>query len=176
MSLSTFLFGGDTGGYDKAAAKAQELSDNAQRGLNSQAGQGHNIISQNDWRARLDASNALRQEANAYETNAAVQAALSAYGGSPLSGNARNAVQDRAQQNARSLWQQGLDNSNAMLGTDTSNRLGIQQALISGTSAINANNLSSQMSAMGAKADAKAADTGLLGKAGKALDIVGVFS
>jgi len=172
MGIGTFLFGGDTGGYDAAAQAAQALSDASKRELSSQVAQGQNIVNQNDWKARLDASNLLRQNANAYETNAAAQAALSAFGGSPLSGNARNAVQDRAQQLARANWQQGLDNANDMLGADTANRLGIHNNLIGGTAGINTANLSAQIGAMGAKADAKASDSGALGVASR---IKGLF-
>jgi len=79
-----------------------------------------------DWRDRMNAANELRQDANAYEINQAIQGGLSAYGGSPLSGSGKNAVYDRLQQQARDNWQTSLANANSMLGADMQARLGIE--------------------------------------------------
>jgi len=84
------------------------------------------IANQHDWRHRIAAANEMRQDANAYEMNQAIQGGLSAYGGSPLSGNARNAVYDRLQQQARGNYQKSLDNANNMLGADMDAKLGVE--------------------------------------------------
>lgn len=122
------------------------------------------IANQYGWQQRAQAANQLRQDANAYETNAAIQGGLAAYGGNPLSGGARNAVYDRLQQNARDNYQTSLANANNMLGDDIAARLGIKSRLTG--------NL---VNSAGAQADAKAAEqsgfSAFMGGAGNALNI-----
>jgi hypothetical protein len=109
--------------------------------------EGQGIADAHDWRARMNAANQMTRDANAYEINNAIQGGLAAYGGSPLSGNARNAVYDRLQQQARGNWRQGLDDANSMLGMDAQMKLGLLQ-----------NHAGRKMAASGALADAKAAE------------------
>lgn len=122
------------------------------------------IASQYDWRDRMAAANEMRQDMNAYEMNQAIQGGLSAYGGSPLSGGARNAVYDRLQQQARGNYQTALANANSMLGDDMQTRLGIESSLTGRLYDV-----------AGQKANAKAAQKSgfdaFLGGAGQALDV-----
>jgi len=131
------------GGAALAGGIGSVLSNNSQNAATQKAyGQvgnvaqaGHDremgIAGDYDWRARMSAANDIRQDANAYEINNAIQGGLSAYGGSPLSGSARNAVYDRLQQQARDNYQTSLANANQMLGTDMAARLGIEGNLTS---------------------------------------------
>jgi len=123
-----------------------------------------NIANQYDWRDRMAAANEMRQDANAYEINQAIQGGLAAYGGSPLSGGARNAVYDRLQQQARQNYQTSIDNANNMLGTDMNARLGIE------------GNLTNRLyDVAGAQANAKAAQKSpfdaFIGGAGQTLSV-----
>jgi len=113
--------------------KAQNLAMNnaiqsGQNTANALDQRNQNALNSHDWRSRLSASNELRQDANAYETNQAVQGGLAAYGGDPLSGGARTGVMDRLQQMARANYQTSLDNANNMLGADLSNQLNVNEA------------------------------------------------
>jgi len=122
------------------------------------------IANQYDWRDKISAANEMRQDANAYEINSAIQGGLSAYGGSPLSGGARNAVYDRLQQQARSNYQTSLANADSMLGQDMNARLGIE------------GNLTNRLyDVAGAQANAKAAEKSgwdsFIGGAGDALSV-----
>ena len=125
---------------------------------------GEKIVDRYSWQNRLDAANQLRQDANGYEMRQAEQSALAAYGGDPLSGGAKNLVQDRAQQLARSNWQAALDNANGMLGTDMSNRLASHN-ITTGHIMTGAGN------AANAAAAQPSTMSTLLGGAGQALDL-----
>jgi len=123
------------------------------------------IANQYDWRDRMAAANEMRQDANAYEVNSAIQGGLAAYGGNPLSGGARNAVYDRLQQQARGNYQTSLANANQMLGADMNARLGIEGDLTSRLYDV-----------AGAQANAKAAQQSgfdaFMGGAGKGIGVV----
>jgi hypothetical protein len=101
------------------------VGDIAQQGADAE----NAIANRYGWQERLNAASQLRQDANKYETDQAIQGALAAYGDNPLSGGARAGVLDRLQQNARANYQTSLDNANGMLGSDLAARLGIQQRL-----------------------------------------------
>ncbi|MCL1955771.1 MAG: hypothetical protein FWF63_00480 [Fibromonadales bacterium] len=122
------LAGGAASAYSNS--KKNDATQNAYGKVGSVAQAGHDremgIAGDYDWRDRMSAANDLRQDANAYEINQAIQGGLSAYGGSPLSGSAKNAVYDRLQQQARGNYQTSLANANSMLGADMQARLGIE--------------------------------------------------
>jgi len=166
IPLGAALAGGLISKYSNDAKNRQVQDAYGKAGDAAQAGHDREmgIASQHDWRHRIAAAGDLRQDANAYEMNQAIQGGLAAYGGSPLSGNARNAVYDRLQQQARGNYQTSLDNANSMLGADMNARLGIEGDLT--------NNL---LQVEGAKAKAKAAQQSgfgsFIGGAGNALDM-----
>jgi len=146
---------------NKAAQRAYAGAGNA-----AQAGHDREmaIANQYDWRDRMAAANEMRQDANAYEINSAIQGGLAAYGGNPLSGGAQNAVYDRLQQQARSNYQTSLANADSMLGADMNARLGIE------------GNLTDRLyDVAGAKANAKAAEqsgwSSFMGGVGNALSV-----
>lgn len=122
------------------------------------------VANEYDIAHRMQLAGQLRKDANAYETNAAIQGGLAAYGGNPLSGGAANAVYDRLQQNARDNYQTSLANANSMAGADLATKLGIKSRLTG--------NL---VNVEGAKADAKAAEKSafdsFMGGAGSALSL-----
>jgi len=123
MSIMNNLFG--DGGRGSAM---QGTIDDQKKFLNSQNQANQSALNSHDWRNRLAASNELRQDANDYENNRAIQAGLGAYGGDPLSGGARTSVMDRLQQMNRANYQTSLNNANNMLGTDLNNQLAANNA------------------------------------------------
>jgi hypothetical protein len=137
-----------------------KVGDVAQAGHDREMG----IANKYDWRDRMAAANEMRQDANAYEQNQAIQGGLAAFGGSPLSGGARNAVFDRLQQQSRDNYQTALGNANSMLGQDMQTRLGIE------------GNLTGRLyDVAGQKANAKAAEKtafdSFMGGAGQTLSV-----
>jgi len=100
-----------------------KATQNAYGAVGNAAQAGHDremaIAGQYDWRDKMNAANEMRQDD-------AIQGGLSAYGGSPLSGSASNAVYDRLQQQARGNYQTSLANANSMLSQDMQARLGIE--------------------------------------------------
>lgn len=144
------LFGGDEKSYDDTAGqnRLNEMAgkyDTAYKGnqndINRITNQGQTYADQGSWQNKLNAANSLRQNANKYEINQATQAGLAAYGGSPLSGNARSAVSDRQQQMARANWQTSLQNASSMIDTTTNQRLGVNQQQLGATTQNNMQNM-----------------------------------
>jgi len=160
------LAGGAASAYSNS--KQNKSTQDAYGSVGGVAQAGHDremgIAGDYDWRARMSAANDMRQDANAYEINNAIQSGLSAYGGSPLSGSARNAVYDRLQQQARDNYQTSLANANSMLGTDMQARLGIEGGLTS-------NLVDVEKAKANAKAAEKSGFSAFLDGAGSALSL-----
>lgn len=87
------------------------------------------ILDAGDMNHRIAQAGNMYQAANNAEVNAAIQGGLAAYGGSPLSGNARQAVYGNLATQARNNWQTALSNANSMMNQDTQNALGARQGI-----------------------------------------------
>jgi len=122
---------GGLGSYFGNKAQNRAMNNAIQSGQNTANAldaRNQNALNDHDWRSRVSAANELRQDANDYEINQAIQGGLAAYGGSPLSGGARTGVYDRLQQMARGNYQTSLQNANSMLGADLTNQLNSNEA------------------------------------------------
>jgi hypothetical protein len=148
----------DSQAKSRAALNAQMEKNRAdaaarQQLLEQQAATGQGYINAADTNARIAQAGRMYKAANDNEMNQAIQGALVAYGGSPLSGNARAAVISNLAGQARNNWQQALTNANAMMNQDTANKLGIHNNLMSGTSGIGSAAMQNNQAAMGSLAN-----------------------
>jgi hypothetical protein len=144
-------------------ASQEKMARERQAMLDSQAAQGQRYIDANDTEARLAQAGKMYQAASDHEVNQAIQGGLLAFGGSPLSGNARQAVYSNLADQARSNWQQAIANADGMMSKDVQNRLGVQQGLMSGTAGIGNDLMTQKNNSMGSLANLAATqNTGVM--------------
>jgi len=159
-ALAGGTFNAITGSKPVARADFSKSADALKQGFASTQNQLQGDAARGQQLAGADAllANAgkLRQDANAYERNQAIDGVLAAYGGDPLGSGARGTMAAQLAQLARGNWQNSLNAA----GGVAQNQLGVQNSLMEGNSQLGTAQTQSMASllAQQAQSDANAKD------------------